>query len=213
MAILFDPDSVFLQRFLRCGGFYKHDVDGLVGPLTKQALALFEADTLNVRNELGAFDKRTEGTIATMLVGTQRAARKFMAATVNAGLSAGLSVRLISGTRTFAQQDALFAQGRTKPGNKVTNARAGQSNHNFGIAWDVGIFTGGGGYIDKLAADGKMTSAAVTSEYKKLGPVGRNLGLFWGGDWSKPDRPHYQMLDNDELAAVRQRFFAGQPIL
>jgi len=80
-------------------------------------------------------------------------------------------------------------------------------------AWDVGIFTGGGGYIDKLAADGKMTSSAVTSEYKKLGPVGRNLGLFWGGDWSKPDRPHYQMLDNDELGAVRQRFFAGQPIL
>ena len=134
MAILFAPDSVFLQRFLRAGGYYRHDIDGLLGPLSRAALELFEADGANVRSELGAFDKRTESTLATMLVPTQRAARKFMAATGGAGLTSGLSARLISGTRTFAEQDRLYAQGRTEPGNVVTNARGGQSNHNYGIA-------------------------------------------------------------------------------
>ena len=213
MAILFEPDSVFLQRFLRAGGYYKHDIDGLIGSMTKAALALFEADTANVRGELGGFDKRTEATIGTMLVATQRAARKFMVATPSAGLSSGLVARLISGTRTFAQQDDLFAQGRTKPGKKVTNARGGQSNHNFGIAWDVGIFTSSGAYIDDLADKGKMTSSAVEAEYKKLGPMGRSQGLFWGGDWSKPDRPHFQMLDNDQLVSIRERFLTGATIV
>lgn len=213
MAFLFAPDSVFLQRFLRAGGYYKHDIDGLIGEMSRAALLLFENDTASSRGELGTFDKRTEATIGTMLVATQRAARKFMQATSSAGLSAGFTARLISGTRTFAQQDELFAQGRTKPGPKVTNARGGQSNHNYGIAWDVGIFTSSGAYIDGEADKGKMTRKSVEAEYKRLGPVGRDLGLFWGGDWSKPDRPHFQMLDNDQLPSVRGRFLSGGTIV
>ena len=213
MAILFAPDSVFLQRFLRAGGFYKHDIDGLIGPLSKAALELFFADSANVKSQLGGFDKRTETTIGTMLVPTQRQARAFMAATTSAGLSGGLVARLISGTRTFAEQEKLFAQGRTTPGNIVTNARGGQSNHNFGIAWDVGIFTSAGAYIDDLASKKKMPHQAVEAEYKKLGPIGHGMGFFWGGDWSRPDRPHFQMLANDQLETVRQRFLHGGTIV
>lgn len=40
------------------------------------------------------------------------------------------------GFRTVEEQDELYAQGRTKPGLKVTNARGGQSQHNFGLAID-----------------------------------------------------------------------------
>lgn len=47
-----------------------------------------------------------------------------------------------SGLRTYEEQNALYAQGRTAPGNKVTNAKGGFSNHNFGIAFDIGIFEG-----------------------------------------------------------------------
>lgn len=213
MAILFAPDSVFLQRFLRAGNYYRHDIDGLIGPLTRTALELFDADSANLRSELGAFDKRTEGTIATMLGPTQRAARKFMAATSGAGLTSGFTVRLISGTRTFAEQDKLYAQGRTEPGNVVTCARGGQSNHNYGIAWDVGIFTAAGKYIDDLAEKGQMKSKDVEAEYLKLGPVGRGMGLYWGGDWAKPDRPHFQMLDNDQLSTVRDKFLNGGTIV
>lgn len=39
--------------------------------------------------------------------------------------------------RTNKQQDNFYAQGRTKPGNKVTNAKAGQSYHNYGLAVDI----------------------------------------------------------------------------
>jgi peptidoglycan LD-endopeptidase CwlK len=41
-----------------------------------------------------------------------------------------LTYRIFSETRIYAEQDALF-----KKGPKVTTARGGQSNHNFGIAW------------------------------------------------------------------------------
>lgn len=46
----------------------------------------------------------------------------------------GVQIEVVQGLRTFAEQDALFAQGRTKPGQVVTRARGGQSNHNYGLA-------------------------------------------------------------------------------
>ncbi len=214
MTLLFSPDSVFLQRFLTCGGYYKGDLDGLVGPKTMAALQEFQADTARVADELGKFEPRTEDNIGRLLPGTQRSARKFMSAALKKGvLSDGLIPKIISGTRTYAEQNDIFAQGRTRPGKIVTNARAGQSNHNFGIAWDVGIFTAEGKYIDDLVDAKKMTSKSVDAEYKKLGALGKTLGLFWGGDWSKPDFPHFQMLDNDLLADVRNKFVSGSVIV
>ena len=49
----------------------------------------------------------------------------------------GITVMVTSGYRSFAEQNALYAQGRTKPGNIVTNAKGGQSLHNYGLAVDV----------------------------------------------------------------------------
>lgn len=59
--------------------------------------------------------------------------------------------------RTFAEQDALYAQGRTKPGSIVTYARGGQSYHNFGIAIDICLVvdTDGDGDYDKASWDFK----------------------------------------------------------
>ena len=54
----------------------------------------------------------------------------------------GITINVIGGLRTYEEQNELFAQGRTKPGRIVTNARGGFSNHNFGIALDVGVFEG-----------------------------------------------------------------------
>jgi len=50
-------------------------------------------------------------------------------------------LKLISGLRTYEEQDALYAQGRTAPGPKVTNAPGGHSNHNFGLAFDMVFLT------------------------------------------------------------------------
>jgi len=210
MSTLFSPDSKFLQRFLSSGGFYKDRIDGDVGPNTREALGKFEADTEQVANELGSFDKRTEASIRTMLIPTQRKAREFMKNIGQAGLGQGLSVRIISGTRTFAEQAELFE--KHQHGGPLA-ASPGHSNHNFGIAWDVGIFNEKGEYIDDLIDKKILTSKAVDAEYKKVGTYGKARGLFWGGDWSDPDYPHFQMRDNDELASIRDAFTDGRAIV
>lgn len=49
----------------------------------------------------------------------------------------GIKLRVAQATRTIAQQNALYAQGRTAPGRIVTNAKGGESYHNYGLAIDV----------------------------------------------------------------------------
>jgi len=115
----------------------------------------------------------------------------------------GWTVRALSGTRTYAEQAALYAQGRTAPGKIVTNARAGQSWHNFALAIDVGIFS----------AEGKYQTAA--GPYRELGAIGRELdGIEWGGNFrSFPDRPHWQVATGLTIAEARRRFEAGEPLI
>lgn len=96
---------------------------------------------------------------------------------------AGVQVEVVQGLRTVAEQDALFAQGRSKPGKVVTNARGGQSNHNYGIAVDVVPF-----------ADGKPNWEAPNSIWIAIGGEAEKVGLEWGGNWKKfLDRPHIQL--------------------
>jgi peptidoglycan L-alanyl-D-glutamate endopeptidase CwlK len=96
---------------------------------------------------------------------------------------AGMQVEVVQGLRTVAEQDALFAQGRSKPGKVVTNARGGQSNHNYGIAVDVVPF-----------ADGKPNWDAPNSIWIAIGGEAEKVGLEWGGNWKKfLDRPHIQL--------------------
>lgn len=147
-----------------------------------------------------AFDERTEKNIATLLPGAQVWARKF----VEACLGAGHQIRIISGNRTYAEQDKLYEIGRRGIHGEatVTNARGGQSNHNFGIAWDIGVFTGG-------------TYHPESSEYAKCGVIGRELGLGWGGDWiSIKDMPHYEVktVGNLSLASLRGLIHDHKPI-
>jgi len=96
---------------------------------------------------------------------------------------AGIQIEVVQGLRTFAEQNALFAQGRTKPGPVVTNARGGQSNHNFGLALDVVPFT-----------DGKPNWNAPNSIWMAIGGEAEKLGMEWGGNWKKfIDKPHIQL--------------------
>ena len=92
-----------------------------------------------------------------------------------------LKIKITDTLRTQAEQNALYAQGRTKPGNKVTNAKYPQSNHCWGIAFDFCRNDGQGAYNDN---DGF---------FSKVGQVGKALGLDWGGDWTSfVDKPHFE---------------------
>lgn len=96
--------------------------------------------------------------------------------------SLGRDVRVVQGLRTYAEQDKLYAQGRTKPGGKVTNARGGFSNHNFGLAVDLCPFNNGKPDWNDDAG------------FNAIGHAARVVGLEWGGDWKKlVDKPHCQL--------------------
>ena len=149
-------------------------------------------------------DRRSETNIATLKSWVQPVARQFIQALRGRGIDA----RVISGTRSYDEQNALYAQGRTTPGRIVTNARGGYSNHNFGIAFDIGIFDNGR-YLPQSPL------------YAEAGPIGKSFGLSWGGDWvSFRDEPHYQLRpawaanlsEGAMLTELRRRIAAGQPI-
>ncbi|MEZ5384213.1 MAG: M15 family metallopeptidase [Prosthecobacter sp.] len=121
----------------------------------------------------------------------------------------GITIQIISATRTYKEQNDLYAKGRTvKPIGKkhiVTNARGGHSNHNFGIAFDVGIFEG-------------KTYKGESPKYKTVGALAAAVGLEWGGNWkSFVDEPHFQlrpgwaagMKESVMLAELRRRVDAG----
>jgi len=98
--------------------------------------------------------------------------------------------------RTFAEQDTLFAQGRTRlfdsNGRRlgiVTKAKGGQSIHNYGLALDI-----------VLILDNKTASWETTVDFDKDGKADwmevvnilKNNGWTWGGDWKFKDAPHFE---------------------
>lgn len=103
----------------------------------------------------------------------------------------GIKVMLTCGYRSIEEQERLYAQGRTKPGKKVTNARGGDSWHNWGLAADYAFIING-----KVTWDGPWTT---------FGKIARECGLEWGGDFkSIVDRPHVQWTKGKTLAQMRQ---------
>ena len=146
-------------------------------------------------------DERSERNIATLHPTVRDRIAVFIAAAKSLAAPRKLDVRVISGFRSYAEQDEIFAQGRTRPGRIVSNARAGHSTHNFGIAVDIGIFQG-----KEYLGDHPL--------YDELGPLGESLGLEWGGRWKKiKDTPHYQfrpawagsLSESEMLASLRSR--------
>jgi peptidoglycan L-alanyl-D-glutamate endopeptidase CwlK len=196
--LLFKNDVLFLQRILAVSQFYAGPLDGRRTAALDAAAQAFATATADLRTKMGSFDVRTEAAIATLLPQAQGLARQFMAAA--SGFDC--KVRIVSGTRTYAEQNALFAKVP-----KVTNARGGQSNHNFAIAWDVGLFDAGGKYLTgssrKEAAAYEGLAALVKAKVQ---------GLEWGGDWTSfKDRPHYQLTTGRTLGQVRALFESGRP--
>lgn len=98
----------------------------------------------------------------------------------------GIYICVAQGYRSSADQDALYALGRTKAGKIVTNAKGGQSNHNFGVAVDLCLYS----------ADGRTVSWSVNGPFTKVVAAMKVEGFKWGGDWrSFKDYPHFELYD------------------
>ncbi|MEK5376546.1 M15 family metallopeptidase [Paenibacillus sp. FSL P2-0173] len=114
----------------------------------------------------------------------------------------GVWVLITQGLRTYAEQDALYAQGRTKPGQVVTKARGGYSNHNFRLAADFALLLRDGRTVswDTLRDDDKDS----LPDWSEVVEEAKKLGLEWGGDWrSFKDMPHLQMVFGITTAQFR----------
>lgn len=112
----------------------------------------------------------------------------------------GLALLVTQGLRTWAEQDALYAQGRTAPGKIVTHARGGESYHNFGLAFDILV----------LDAMGKADWDPKHPGWSQAAGVGKAVGLEWGGDWlTVRDQPHFQYTGGLTLESCRQLYPQG----
>lgn len=88
------------------------------------------------------------------------------------------------GYRSFKEQQKLYEQGRSTPGKIITEARAGDSAHNWGCATDWCEYD-----PDFIGAE--VFDKARWDTYKECV---RAAGLVWGGDWkSFPDKPHNEL--------------------
>lgn len=102
----------------------------------------------------------------------------------------GIDLLVTSTYRDNESQDALYAQGRTKPGPKVTNAKAGESFHNYRVAVDV-----------VPLRNGKPVWDSSDPVWQLVGAYGKKFGLEWAGNWvSFKEYAHFQFTGGLTLA-------------
>lgn len=118
----------------------------------------------------------------------------------------GIDLHVTQTWRSREEQDELYAQGRTKPGRIVTNARGGQSDHEYimaisaddetdtfpaSLAYDVC-------FVTERSPSGGVMSIDYDGPWETVGWIAiQQCGLKWGGLWTKPDRPHFYIGKNE----------------
>lgn len=103
-------------------------------------------------------------------------------------LGRGVRLRFSQTLRTMDAQQKLYEQGRTTPGMIVTNAEAGESYHNYGLAFDIVLlYDDGSSRFSEASWD-----IARGGNWKRLAEFFKAHGWEWGGDWRRPDYPHFQ---------------------
>lgn len=121
----------------------------------------------------------------------------------------GIEIRVGECVRSVAEQDYLYAQGRTRAGSIVTNSKGKNysSMHQFGVAADIFLNVD----VDK---DGKTNDDIynnTTGLFNKIGAIGQSIGLEWGGSWkSFKDLPHFQLPDWGSTTAKLKKMY-GTP--
>lgn len=117
----------------------------------------------------------------------------------------GIPIQITQGYRSIKEQNSLYAIGRTVNGKKVTNAKGGQSYHNYGLAIDFVL----------LSNDGNTALWTVNNKWREVAAIGKSLGFKWGGDWTSfKDYPHLEMtfgLSIDDLQRGKRPANSARP--
>ena len=178
-------------------------VDGLVGSETLKVLRALRQSTVIPEKPVGnddhknfanqdTGDRTSERTIAKIHPQLFGRAKELI---IRLKQEKGITIRAYSGFRSYAQQNELFAKGRTtaqleekgifgvagKPNDrKVTKVLAGNSFHNFGLAIDVVEIKNG-------------KALWSNPNWEEIGAFGESIGWEWGGRWTSfVDRPHFE---------------------
>lgn len=149
--------------------------DGIVGEMTFAAAEKMKVATVgSVKRLPENKEVETDGNWIALL-SVHPVVEKKANEIIELAKAEGFTLKVTQGYRSFKTQDALFAK---RP--KVTNARGGQSMHNYGLAVDVAFVVNG-----KISWDEKL--------YKNIGRWADAVGLEWGGNWRFVDLPHVQL--------------------
>lgn len=162
---------------------------------------------INASVALIGLDERSAKHVATLHTKVQQAFRDFILECQILAKAHGYEYKAISGNRTWQEQAKIYAQGRTSPGKIVTNAKPGYSNHNFGLAVDMGVFK-----------DGKYLDASKPSEaesfHRKAAAIAEKYNIEWGGNWIRiKDYPHFEYRTGKSMSLLRQLVNEGKDIL
>ena len=126
---------------------------------------------------------------------------------VNRAEKQGIKLRIYDALRSYENQQKLFNYPTDGIDNnndgiidnaseKVTNAKPGESFHNFALAFDT-----------VEIKDGK--ALWKNPKWERIGEIGESLGLEWGGRWKFKDLPHFQIM-NFPLAHAQRNYANGK---
>ena len=137
-------------------------------------------------------------------------------------LGKGVRLRLAYTYRSKEEQDALYAQGRTKLFDNygkrlgiVTNARGGQSIHQYGLAFDIVLLLdrNGDGTFEAASWDTKADfDKDGKADWMEVVQYLISKGWEWGGAWQFVDPPHFQKTFGNTPAILAGKIKQGRTI-
>ncbi|WP_412177972.1 M15 family metallopeptidase [Paenibacillus terrae] len=107
--------------------------------------------------------------------------RKAAELLIDFAYACGVPIVITQGLRTIDEQNGLYAQGRAKPGQIVTNARGGYSYHNFGVAIDFALLLPDGKNVSwDMRRDGDGDGIAAGTRWSRRQNVSDGIGAVIG---------------------------------
>lgn len=201
-------EVVKVQRLLNQHGF-SVDEDGIFGKKTEKAMSLFlqsQKDTIKTGNN-EQVDSRTAKNLKTLDPKAQKIFLPFILEAKEIAKSMGFDYIAISGNRTPAEQQKLYNQGRTTAGPVVTNSKPYQSNHQYGIALDFGVFRDGK-YLDDI------NSGIAEKVHLAVAKIANKYGIDAGAFWKKfKDQPHFEVSTGLTLAEKKSLLIKNGSVL